>query len=144
MINIRSWFTRAKRGAAWLYNKLRGISETSRQIALVAAEATLEAGNEVESWEPEDLALLTEARELVVEAQALGAGVVVGPERLMAVRLALEGADRSIRIADDRFDTRWSTKYRPWIEAFIRRMKARRLAGFEPSAPPAGQGAIDG
>ena len=133
MIDIRSWFTRAKSGAAWLYSKLRASTETAREIALSAAEATLEAGNEVESWEPEDLALLTEAKDLVIEAQALGAGYVVGPERLMAVRLALEGADQAVRAADNRFDTRWNERYRPWIEAFIRRLKARRLAGFKPS-----------
>lgn len=133
MIDIRSWFTRAKRGAAWLYSKLRASTETAREIALSAAEATLEAGNEVESWEPEDLALLTEAKDLVIEAQALGAGYVVGPERLMAVRLALEGADQAVRAADNRFDTRWNERYRPWIEALIRRLKARRLAGFKPS-----------
>lgn len=144
MIDIRSWFTRAKRGAAWLYGKLRRVDDTARQIALSAAEATLEAGNEVESWEPEDLALLTEARELVIDAQALGAGVVVGPERLMAVRLALEGADQAIRKADEKFDKRWTERYRPWIEAFIRRMKARKLAGFKPSAKPAGRAAVDG
>lgn len=132
MIEI-PWFTRAKKTTSWLFRKLRTSSKEAQRIALAAAEATLKIGNTLERWEPEDLTLLQDAQELVVSAQSLGAGYVVGADKLEAVRLALLGANISLGVADNQFDTRWKERYRPWVEQLVQTLKARRLAGFEPS-----------
>lgn len=130
---VLGWFGGAADKVKWLYGKIKTGSEATRTIALTAAQTTLSVGDTVAAWEPEDLAVLREAQDLVVDAQKLGVGYVVGSDRLEAVKKGLQVADASLRMADDQFDSRWNSKYRPWIEAFIDRMKARRLAGFEPS-----------
>lgn len=118
---IKGWVSSAKARIRAKLKKLPPIEVLWRERRAYAA-ALLVLGDKAAKLEPEQLADLDYVRLAVRAAQF--AADATGNEKLAEVRLAVRAAWGAVGIADAVFDSWWETMARPFIDAYVREVKA--------------------
>ena len=118
---VKGWVSSAKAKIRAKLKKLPPIEVLWRERRAYAA-ALLVLGDKAKALEPEQIADLEYVRMAVRAAQF--AAQASGNEKLIEVQLAVRAAWNTVGIADVVFDTWWDTMARPFIDAYVREVKA--------------------
>lgn len=118
---IKGWVSSAKAKIRARLKKLPPIDVLWRERRAYA-QALLVLGDKAAALEPEQIADLEYVRMAVRAAQF--AATASGNDKLIEVQTAVRAAWSTVGIADTVFDTWWETMARPFIDAYVREVKA--------------------
>ena len=118
---IKGWVSSARQKIRAKLSRLPPIEVLWRERRAYAA-ALLVLGDKAAKLEPEQIADLEYVRLAVRAAQF--AATATGNEKLAEVQAAVRAAWSTVGIADAVFDSWWETMARPFLDAYVREVKA--------------------
>lgn len=118
---VKGWVSGAKAKIRAKLKKLPPLDVIWRERRAYAL-ALLVLGDKVKALEPEQIADLEYVRLAVRAAQF--AATASGNDKLIEVQAAVRAAWSAVGVADTVFDTWWEAMARPFIDAYVREVKA--------------------